>query len=131
MQERKKKRKRKTDAYLEPIFGFFLRILLQLLHFHIGGVQLSSSLTIIIPENVADAWVNYVREDAVTYGRESQEEHSDAHHHAAAASAAADAAAAAALWDGCGEDAKSSASVTTPRVIDSTSAFYSFFLSAR
>lgn len=103
MQEKRKKRK--TDAYLEPIFGFLLRILLQLLHFHIGGVQLSSSLTIIIPENVADAWVNYVREDAVTYGRESQEEHSDPHHHAAAASAAA-ATAAAALCDGCGEDAE-------------------------
>lgn len=76
----------------------------------------------MFPENVANARVHYVREDAVTYCGDSQEEQSDPHHHHLHAAAAA-----AALSDGCGEDAEERHSVTALTVIDSASAFYIFF----
>lgn len=47
---------KKLDAYLvNPILGLLLRILWQLLHFHKHAVQLCLSLSVIVPQDVANA----------------------------------------------------------------------------
>lgn len=89
-------------AYLgKRILKLWLRILLQLFHFHKHAVRLRVSLAIIILQDVTDAWIHYLREDGIAWCCESQSKQGDSQHPAPAGPAAA------ALWGGgCGSDAE-------------------------
>lgn len=88
-------------AYLvKRVLGLLLWILWQLLHFHKYAVRLRLSLCRVILQDVTNARVHYLREDAIADCCDSQNEQ-DGWHHAAAAEDAA-----AALRGGCGSDAE-------------------------
>lgn len=57
---------------MKRILRLVLQILWQLLHFHKRAVLLRASLDRIIQQDVTDAWVHYLREDAIADSRESQ-----------------------------------------------------------
>lgn len=87
-------------AYLvKRVLGLLLWILWQLLHFHKYAVRLRLSLCRVILQDVTNARVHYLREDAIADCCDSQNEQ-DGWHHAAAEDAAA------ALRGGCGSDAE-------------------------